>query len=51
MLQSDLGLHRKGMACIMYFVLQFMILESNTTLFKAAGWGRRAEWEECGVKH
>lgn len=37
MLQSDLGLRRKGMACIMHFVFQFMILESNTSLLKAAG--------------
>lgn len=42
MLQSDPGLHRKKMVCIMHFGFQFIILESNTTLLKAVG---RAEWE------
>lgn len=48
MLQSDLDLHRKGMAFIMHLVFQIMILESNTTFKVVVGC---EEWEEWGVKH
>lgn len=50
LLQSDLGLHRKGMAYIMHFVFQFMILESNTTLLKATGWGKSGKDVELNTK-